>query len=305
MKKDNFYDLMFSNVKKEHKNRLEEELKIIEKYELQEEILALYSGFNSLKKEKDIFYIFNTHPLLIFYLLGFINYNPVEKGISLDIINSILENGKLNQLLILNKKKGVDIFKKSFYSSLGNKLKKRKIDIEIKVLSSSYEECLALHMLDRPSFVEAGILKDFLIRSFKKDSLSWFLDSLDKKLEITYGIPIYREQIIEIIKDILDISIYDAIKYSRFICMMKTKEVEKIKNLFINSLKLKNLDKNKRLDLWNNLNKYAPLSMYKFSVLSIVPKDPSYYLNLKFNIVSKYNYMDLLKKQSQDEVVFK
>jgi len=156
------------------------------------------------------------------------------------------------------------------------------------IILTNFDECCALYTLDRPGPIEAGVMLKFLNRSNSEEDFSLGCKYFDEPLKETYGIPVYRDQIVEIIKNITEVDYSEAEMIRRNIIKRMSKETQEAREQFVNSVKLKDLELTLREKLWDIIQSSAPYCLHKNYALGIVPAVPSHWLLFKYDMMWRY-----------------
>jgi DNA polymerase III alpha subunit len=284
MSKKDIYELVLPRLEKGHKERLEEELEVIEQYGLETDILSLYNVINQIKEKNVRFYTFagdNMQSMLVLYLLGVTPLDPTKYGIRFYRVPYLLKKTGRVYSLFISTEEGVRVFNQGI-----NKFK--IFEIETKAISTSFEECCALFTLNRPGPIEAGYMNDFIKRSLEKEDYSLGCKEFDEPLKDTYGVFVYYDQMVEIIKNIMDVNDLEAetIRRNMVKCIPKLNAEYKV--MFLNSKKLECVDPTLREKLWELIYTAAEYCLHKGHVISVVPTDFASCMLFKYDMLCHF-----------------
>lgn len=173
-----------------------------------------------------------------------------NEGADINLNNLPLDDEKTIELF--NKVDTVGIFQ---FESGGMKsfLKEFKI--------KNFNDIVAAIALYRPGPKE--MIPTYIRRKEGKEKVTYILSDLEPILKDTYGIIIYQEQILEILKVIGGYSYAEADKVRRAMSKKKEDIILKEKEIFINNAVNKGYDKNKTTELFNLVLKFADYGFNK------------------------------------------
>ena len=274
---------------KDRNDRLEQELRIIKQYGLEPEILALCNAVRALKDKNIPFYTFTgiINSMLTLSLFGITRIDPVELGIGFYAVPyGLSKNGKIYSIFISDTD-GVNLFNQEYNRFLSQENNQRKIEIETRVVSSTFEECCALNALNRPGPIEAGILNEFIERSKTNGAYCFGVKEIDDILKETYGLVIYNEQVVDMLTTVMDISALEAEAIRRDIVKRIAKVKDAYEARFINSDKLKGVGRCVRDKIWHHIYTSIQHCFYKSHIASIVPRDYSYWVLFKYEMLCR------------------
>jgi len=288
MNKKDIYELVLPRVEEGHKKRLEEELEVIEQYGLETDILSLYNVVNQIKEKGVRFYTFagNMQRMLVVYLLGITPLDPTKYGIGFYRVPHLLKKTGRFPFVFISTEEGVRVFNQEI-----NKFK--IFEIETKAISTNFEECCALFALNRPGPIEAGFMNDFMNRSLTKEYYSLGCKEFDEPLKETYGVIVYCDQMVEIIKNIMDVSDLEAETIRRNIIRRNIskslpKFIDEYKVTFLNSKKLECISLAQREKLWELICTAAECCLQKSHVISVVPTDLASCILFKYDMSVRF-----------------
>lgn len=129
----------------------------------------------------------------------------------------------------------------------------RKVLKKIKPLN--FQNIVAIISLYRPGPIK--LIDDFYLKKSGKKKVIYFDKKLKKILKETYGIIVYQEQIMEIVKKIGGYSLNEADNLRRIISKKKIEEMEKEKIIFIKKSLMNGLKYKKALRIFNIIKEFA------------------------------------------------
>ena len=133
----------------------------------------------------------------------------------------------------------------------------------------TFTHLYTLHSLYRPVQIDSGILDKYIHNRLNSNEIEKIHPVFDKYTKETYGILVFQEQVIEIIHELTEISLFDA---SQFVKIFKSKNPNKLEEIKDKFLKLGNENGIKRKDLisiWEILEKQAAHTYSKSQAISI------------------------------------
>ena len=170
--------------------------------------------------------------LIKFDILGLRNLTIIDETVK--IINNISDKNndfKINDIplndektfLLLQKGSTTGIFQFESYGMKG---------LTKKIVPQCFQDIIALVALYRPGPLESGMVDDFIKCKHGRQEINYPHPKLKKVLEETYGIILYQEQIIEIVKVLANYSLGNADLLRQAIGKKNLKEVQKQEIIF-------------------------------------------------------------------------
>ncbi len=134
-------------------------------------------------------------------------------------------------------------------------------DLAKRLQPSNFEEVTAMLALYRPGPMEAGMLESFINRKHGREEVSYFFDSMTEALkpilEPTYGLIVYQEQVMQIVRAIAGFSLGEADLVRRAMGKKKIEEMTKISKDFVARAVTKGYKENEAAELFNLIEKFA------------------------------------------------
>lgn len=161
-----------------------------------------------------------------------------DSGVELDLANININDDKILQLFTNCETDGIFLFGKGGM---------KKVLKELPV--SSFEDLMALYVLYRPAAMEW--LTVYISRRLGTEDIPEFTLVHDI-LKSTYGIPLYREQVVKLLTDIGKFSFGEAFQIYRLMERRRLDE-ESIKEGFENGCKLHGMNSDEGKKLWTLL----------------------------------------------------
>lgn len=158
-----------------------------------------------------------------------------ESGIRLDLASININDDKVLQLFANCETDGIFLFGSD---GMENVLKELPV--------SSFEDLMALYVLYRPGAMEW--LPAFISRWFGTEDVPDYT-LVHEVLKSTYGIPLYREQVVKLLTDIGNFSLEEAFPLYRLMAKRQLNE-EIVKEKFINGCKQRGMSNDESEQLW-------------------------------------------------------
>ncbi len=134
-------------------------------------------------------------------------------------------------------------------------------DLAKRLQPKDFEEVTAMLALYRPGPMEAGMLESFINRKHGREEVSYFFDSMTEALkpilEPTYGLIVYQEQVMQIVRAIAGFSLGEADLVRRAMGKKKIEEMNKISKDFVQRAVVKGYKENEAAELFNLIEKFA------------------------------------------------
>ena len=224
---------------------------------------------------------------------------------NLNTISNILEDIKQNNIKIdinnidLNDKKTLDLFKNAYttgvfqFESSGMKSFLKTLEVD------SFNTLVDAIALYRPGPRE--MIPEYIARKKGTKKITYLVKELEPILKSTYGIIIYQEQVLEILRNIGGFSYSEADVIRRAMSKKKFDDIEKEKDKFINGVISKGYDKSIAYELFDLIIKFSSYGFNKSHsvVYSLVAFQMAY---LKVNYTAFF-MKNLLNMSSQSEKV--
>lgn len=133
----------------------------------------------------------------------------------------------------------------------------------------TFTHLYTLHSLYRPSQIDSGILDKYIHNRLNSNEIEKKHPVFDTHAKETYGILVFQEQVIEIINELIGISLFDASQFIRIFKSKNPDKLEEFKNKFLklgnkNGIQGKNL-----ISIWEVLEKQAAHTYSKSQAISI------------------------------------
>lgn len=224
---------------------------------------------------------------------------------NLNTISNILEDIKKDNInfdinnIDLNDKKTLYLFSRAYtngvfqFESDGMKQFLKNLEIDN---FNTLVDAIALY---RPG--PRDMINEYILRKKGKKKITYLINELELILKDTYGIIIYQEQILEILRQIGGYSYSEADNIRRAISKKKEKVIKNEEETFINKLVNKGYDKNVSKRLFDLIVKFSSYGFNKSHsvVYTLVAYQMAY---LKINY-SKYFMKNLLNmNKSSDKI---
>ncbi len=130
-------------------------------------------------------------------------------------------------------------------------------DLAKKLKPSGFEDIIAMLALYRPGPMESGMLDDFVERKHGRAEITYMFPELEPILKPTYGVIVYQEQVMQIVQTIGGFSLGGADLVRRAMGKKIKEEMDKLKDEFANGAKKKGFDKQKAIELFDLIVKFA------------------------------------------------
>ena len=207
--------------------------------------------------------------------LGFLkmDFLALDNLVLLSNLTKEIGNINLNDIP-LDDKKTIEIFKTANtdgifqFESIGMKNTLKKFNV------SSFNDIVALLALYRPGPMDN--IDTYIKRKEGKEKIEYVHDSLKDILESTYGIIIYQEQIMQIVQKVASFSLGEADILRRAMSKKKKEIMDMYKEKFINGAVNNGYTKEKAIEIYNLIYKFANYGFNKSHSVSYALV--SYYL---------------------------
>ena len=124
-----------------------------------------------------------------------------------------------------------------------------------KVLPDRFEDIIAVVSLYRPGPMDN--IPTYISRKQKKENYEYLHDSLEEILKETYGIMVYQEQVMLIAQKIAGFTLAKADLLRRAMGKKIKSEMQALRTEFLDGCEKNKLTKNKSIDLFNEIEKFA------------------------------------------------
>ena len=155
----------------------------------------------------------------------------------------------------LNRIQVADIFQLDEDKTGGMKRAIRDIHIDC------FDDLASLLAIYRPGSM--SYISLYALRKKGKEKIEYSHPLLKPILEKTYGIMIYQEQVMEVLKTIASFSLAEADIFRRAISKKKIKEMEKYKEKFISQAEENGIDEKISLSIYSDIEKFASYGFNK------------------------------------------
>lgn len=218
-----------------------------------------------------------------------------------NIIEDINKNGhELNiNNIDLNDKKTLDLFKKAYttgifqFESSGMKSFLKQLEVD------SFNTLIDAIALYRPGPRE--MIPEYIARKKGKNKITYLVKELEPILKSTYGIIIYQEQVLDILKNIGGYTYSEADIIRRAMSKKKESVILGEKDKFINGVINKGYTKNIAEELYNLIIKFSSYGFNKsHSVVYSLVAFQMAYLKINYTI---YFMKNLLNMNKSDEKI--
>jgi len=126
-----------------------------------------------------------------------------------------------------------------------------------KLKPNCFEDIIAVLALYRPGPMESGMLDDFIERKHGRAEITYLMNGLEEILKPTYGVIVYQEQVMQIVQKIAGFSLGKADLVRRAMGKKKVEEMQKIKAEFAEGAEKNGYDKEKSIELFDLIEKFA------------------------------------------------
>jgi len=141
------------------------------------------------------------------------------------------------------------------------------MDLAKKLKPSNFDDVTAMLALYRPGPMEAGMLDSFVERKHGREKVDYFFDSMEEVLkpilEPTYGMIVYQEQVMQIVRVIAGFSLGQSDLVRRAMGKKDAKEMENAKKGFVEGAYKNGYKKEEALELFNLIEKFAEYGFNK------------------------------------------
>ena len=234
--------------------------------------------------------------LLKMDFLSIKNLNTISN--ILDDINNHGEKIDINNI-DLNDKKTLDLFKHAYttgifqFESSGMKSFLKTLEVD------SFDTLIDAIALYRPGPRE--MIPEYIARKKGKKKITYLVDELEPILKSTYGIIIYQEQVLEILRSIGGFTYSEADVIRRAMSKKKFDVIENEKEKFINGVKEKGYDEKIAYELFDLIIKFSSYGFNKsHSVVYSLVAFQMAYLKINYTL---YFMKNLLNMTTQPEKV--
>ena len=251
-------------------------------------IMPLYKSNNMILTGYDMDYI-ESLGLLKMDFLSIKNLNIIS-----NIINDIKSDGidlDINNI-DLNDKKTLDLFKNAYttgifqFESDGMKSFLKNLEVDS---FSSLVDAIALY---RPGPRE--MIPEYIARKKGKKKITYLIKELEPILKSTYGIIIYQEQVLEILKKIGGFSYGEADIIRRAMSKKKLDLMNKEKEKFIDGVKKLGYDDKIGYELFDQIVKFASYGFNKsHSVVYSLVAFQMAYLKINYTLYFMKNILNM------------
>jgi DNA polymerase-3 subunit alpha len=155
-----------------------------------------------------------------------------NREVEIDIENLSVDDGATYKLLSKANTNGVFQLESSGIKDLLRKLK-----------PSDFEDLMAAVALYRPGPLKSGMVDDFIKRKHKKTALKYETPELKDILDNTYGVIVYQEQVMEIVRVLAGFTPGEADHLRKVMGKKLTDEMLKLRVKFLEGAKVKNIKK--------------------------------------------------------------
>lgn len=125
------------------------------------------------------------------------------------------------------------------------------------------DDITAVNALFRPGPLGSSMDKEFIERKRKKKPVIYLFPELEKYLKDTQGIIIYQEQVMNISREVAGYTLAQADLLRRAMGKKKPEEMEKQRSIFLQGAEQKGYPKDKSLELFNLMEKFAEYGFNK------------------------------------------
>lgn len=234
--------------------------------------------------------------LLKMDFLSIKNLNTISN--ILDDINNHGEKIDINNI-DLNDKKTLDLFKHAYttgifqFESSGMKSFLKTLEVD------SFNTLIDAIALYRPGPRE--MIPEYIARKKGKKKITYLVNELEPILKSTYGIIIYQEQVLEILRSIGGFTYSEADVIRRAMSKKKFDVIESEKEKFINGVKEKGYDEKIAYELFDLIIKFSSYGFNKsHSVVYSLVAFQMAYLKINYTL---YFMKNLLNMTTQPEKV--
>ncbi|MEE9543616.1 MAG: DNA polymerase III subunit alpha, partial [Thermodesulfobacteriota bacterium] len=130
-------------------------------------------------------------------------------------------------------------------------------DILRKLKPSDFEDLMAAVALFRPGPLKSGMVTDFIKRKHKKVPIKYETPEFKEILENTYGVIVYQEQVMEIVRVLAGFTPGEADLLRKVMGKKLTEEMLKLRIKFLDGAKKKKLDRKKAETIFDLIAHFA------------------------------------------------
>ena len=169
-----------------------------------------------------------------------------NRGKEIDIENLSVDDRATYKLLSSANTNGVFQLESSGIKDLLRKLK-----------PSDFEDLMAAVALYRPGPLKSGMVDDFIKRKHKKVSIEYETPELKDILENTYGVIVYQEQVMEIVRVLAGFTPGEADVLRKVMGKKLTDDMLKLRVKFLEGAKVKKVEKRKAETIFDLIAHFA------------------------------------------------
>ncbi|NWF66197.1 MAG: DNA polymerase III subunit alpha [Campylobacterales bacterium] len=140
-------------------------------------------------------------------------------------------------------------------------------DLNKRLKPTTFEDIIAVLALYRPGPMESGMLDQFIERKHGREEISYFYDEfttpLTSILEATYGVIVYQEQVMQIVREIGGFSLGESDIIRRAMGKKKADEMAKYKEEFGEGAKRLGFNKENAIALFDLIESFAKYGFNK------------------------------------------
>ena len=217
-----------------------------------------------------------------------VNLVEEKENIKINIDNIPLDEPKVYELLTAGLTEGIFQFKTP---SMKNYLRRAKV--------SKFEDLIMAQAINRPG--PMSNIPVYLARKNEGRKIDYLFPELESILSETYGIMIYQEQVMQVLRTIAGYSYGEADVIRRAISKKKLDVIEKEKINFINRSVEKGFDKERVEKLYNQIVEFADYGFNKSH--SIAYSKIAYQMAYLKALYPGYFYLTLLNQGSRKESI--
>ncbi|MBK04231.1 MAG: DNA polymerase III subunit alpha [Deltaproteobacteria bacterium] len=167
-------------------------------------------------------------------------------GVDVDISAIPLDDDKVFKLLTSGDTLGVFQLESSGMRNLMIRLK-----------PSTFDDVIALVALYRPGPLESGMADSFIKRKHGEEEIDYFFPVLEPLLNMTYGVVIYQEQVMQIANVLASYSLGEADLLRRAMGKKIAEEMQRQRTRFLDGAEKNGHDAVKAADLFDKVEKFA------------------------------------------------
>ncbi|MBI5219626.1 MAG: DNA polymerase III subunit alpha [Bacteroidia bacterium] len=126
---------------------------------------------------------------------------------------------------------------------------------------NKFEDLIAMNALYRPGPMD--YIPSFINRKYGREKIEYDFPVMKKRLEETYGITVYQEQVMLLAQDMAGFSRGDSDKLRKAMGKKQKDMMDQMKAKFVDGCKAKGYDETKVLKIWNDWEKFAQYAFNK------------------------------------------